>query len=153
MVVEIFLVAINALKLMVTLVEEFREPPLGTKNEKHHFGPKRWIEHKQPILPLAMAKTQLPTLNCNGPKGVVTSQTPPFEIAVSNWGPEPLLYYHTLRLFSLSVQCLSASFLLQCMCFPCPPLSPSLSPLPLPLGDASAVVRLELKAANRVALC
>lgn len=31
-------------------------------------------------------------------------------------------------------------------------LSYPLSPFPLPLGDASAVVRLELKAANRVAL-
>lgn len=34
-----------------------------------------------------------------------------------------------------------------------PPMSSSTSPLPLPLGDANAVVRLELKAANRVALC
>lgn len=54
--------------------------------------------------------------------------------------------------FLLPSNCLFASFSSLGLMY-VPPMSSSTSTLPLPLGDANAVVRLELKAANRVALC
>lgn len=79
---------------------------------------------------------------------MVTSHTGRSEIIACNWS-----LYRPLTL-SVSVllpsNCLFASFLLDLMYVL--PMSSTPAPLPLPLGDASAVVRLELKAANRMAL-